>query len=643
VGFVNVSYNTTLGASGGNGAVTFSQGSGNLPPGLTLDSNGVRRGLPTTAGTFTFSVVVTDADNLSSSGTFTLVIKPQPLSIITSSPLASVAVGSPVNVKFTAFGGSVPYSFSGSNLPPGLSMAADGTLSGTATTPGIFPFTVTVSDNAGDAPSTKSFSLTVTGTVLSVTGTLSDGQVGVPYSAAIGATGGSSPYTINVTGLPDGLVFGNGSVSGTPTTAGKFTVTVTVSDSKNATASQTFTITIAAGPLTITTATLPNGALGVAYSASLAATGGTGGVTWSVSGLPGGLTATSAGAISGTPTASGSFTVSVTATDSKGVTASKSYTVTIAAVPLVITTTSLANPTAGAAYSASVAASGGVQPYTFSASGLPAGLSISAAGAITGTTTAAGTASVTVTVKDGAGTTASQSYTLTVGLPAAPPLTVTGLPATSAPATQSTVQIGLGAPYPVAVTVNLSLTFAADSGPDDPTVQFSTGGRTAQLTIPAGATAALSTVGVQTGTVAGTATITARLVAGPQDITPTPVPARTVRINSVPPVATTVTAAATSTGFTVTVTGFATARRITQAIFTFTPAAGVNLQTTTVTINVDAVFSAWYASSAAAAFGSQFTYTQPFTLSGGVGSVASVSVTLVNADGSSTPVTATVK
>ena len=643
VGFVNVSYNTTIGASGGNGALTFSQGTGNLPPGLTLDSNGVLRGLPATAGTYSFSIVVTDADNLSSSGTFTLVIRPQPLAIITSSPLASVAVGSTVNVKFTAFGGSQPYSFSGSSLPPGLSMATDGTLSGTATTVGTFPFTVTVSDKAGDDPSTKNFSLTVTGVALSVTGALVDGQVGVAYSATIGATGGSSPYTFNVTGLPDGLTFSNGAVSGTPATAGKFTVTVGVTDSKNATASQTFTINIAPAALTITTATLPNGTVGVAYSASLAANGGSGSYTWSVSGLPGGVTATAAGVISGTPAANGSFTVAATVTDSKGATASKSYTVTIAAVPLVITTTSLANPTAGAAYSASVAASGGVQPYTFSASGLPAGLSISAAGAITGTTTAAGTASVTVTVKDGAGTTASQSYTLTVGLPAAPPLTVTGLPATSAPATQSTVQIGLGAPYPVAVTVNLSLTFAADSGPDDPTVQFSTGGRTAQLTIPAGATAALTTVGVQTGTVAGTATITAKLVAGPQDITPTPVPARTVRINSVPPVATTVTAAATSTGFTVTVTGYATARRITQAIFTFTPAAGANLQTTTVTINVDAVFSAWYSSSAAAAFGSQFTYTQPFTLSGGVGSVASVSVTLVNADGSSTPVTATVK
>lgn len=230
-----------------------------------------------------------------------------------------------------------------------------------------------------------------------------------------------------------------------------------------------------------------------------------------------------------------------------------------------------------------------------------------------------------------------------MSLPPSPGLSLTGLPANSTPATQSNLQVGLSTTYPVAVTVNLSMTFAADSGPDDPTVQFATGGRTAQLTIPAGATAALSTLGVQTGTVAGTATITAQLLAGAADITPQPVPTRTVRINSVPPVASAVTAASTSTGFTVTITGYATARRITQAIFTFTPASGVNLQTTTVTIPVDTIFSAWYAGSAAIPFGSQFIYSQPFTVSGGVNSVASVTVTLVNADGSSTPVTVTVR
>ena len=108
------------------------------------------------------------------------------------------------------------------------------------------------------------------------------------------------------------------------------------------------------------------------------------------------------------------------------------------------------------------------------------------------------------------------------------------------------------------------------------------------------------------------------------------------------PVITSVTATSTSTGFTVTVIGFATSRSMTQAVFTFTPASGVNLQTTSVTIPATSLFATWYTSTASAPFGSQFSYTQPFTVSGGTSAVASVSVVLTNADGNSAPVSGAV-
>ncbi|MDR3698110.1 MAG: putative Ig domain-containing protein [Candidatus Sulfopaludibacter sp.] len=646
-GFVNVSYNYSFNATGGNGNVSFGLGTGSVPPGLILDNSGVLKGQPTTAGTYNFSVVVTDADGLNSSVSFTMLIKPQPLSITTPAPLASVAMGSPVSIKFAALGGVPPYTFSATGtLPPGTSLAGDGTLSGTPTTPGTYSFGIVVSDSVQSQPGSRSFSLTVNTSALTATATLGNGQVGVAYTGQIGATGGTPPYTFAVSGLPDGLSFANGTVSGTPTTAGQSTVSVTVTDSVKATATQSFPITITAGALTVTTSSLPDGAVSVAYSAGLAASGGSGKYSWAVSGLPDGLSVSSTGAISGTPTKAGTFPVTATVTDTAVsvavISASKSFSITIAVAPLSITTGSLANPTAGTAYSASVAATGGVPPYTFSATGLPAGLSISSGGAITGTTTAPGSASVSVTVKDSAGTTASHSFQLTVALPPAPTLNVTGLPTTSTPATQSTVTIGIGTAYPVDVTVTLTLTFAADSGPDDPTVQFSTGGRTAQLTIPAGSTTASATIGVQIGTVAGTATITAHLLAGTTDITPSPAPTRTVRVNSVAPVITSVTAASTSGGFTVTVIGFATSRSMTQAVFTFTPSSGVNLQTTSVTIPATSLFATWYSSSASAPFGSQFSLTQPFTVSGGTSAVASVSVVLTNGDGSSAPVSGTV-
>src|SRR5207344_1618606 len=121
---------------------------------------------------------------------------------------------------------------------------------------------------------------------------------------------------------------------------------------------------------------------------------------------------------------------------------------------------------------------GGVVPYLFSATGLPAGLGISTAGAITGTPTAAGTATIAVTVKDAAGSNASKSFAVTIVLPATPPLNYTGTSPTAGPLQQPRLQVSLGSSYPVDVVVTLTLTFAPDSGADDPAIQFSTGGRT---------------------------------------------------------------------------------------------------------------------------------------------------------------------
>jgi hypothetical protein len=229
---------------------------------------------------------------------------------------------------------------------------------------------------------------------------------------------------------------------------------------------------------------------------------------------------------------------------------------------------------------------------------------------------------------------------VTVALPVAPAVNVTGLPATANPGLQQSLQVALGAPYPVDVNVTATLTFAADSGPDDPAIQFAAGGRMMQVTIPSGSTAPSTNIALQTGTVAGTITITFRLAAASSDITPTPVPVRTVRINAAAPVLSTVTAVRNATGFTVAITGFSSSRDMTQGLFQFNPTAGSNLQTTQLTVSVDAVFSQYYGSSAAAPFGSQFTLTQPFTVQGSTQSIQSVTVTLVNRVGNSNVVTA---
>jgi hypothetical protein len=228
-------------------------------------------------------------------------------------------------------------------------------------------------------------------------------------------------------------------------------------------------------------------------------------------------------------------------------------------------------------------------------------------------------------------------------LPVPPAVSFTGFPATSNPGTQVSGTVGLAAPYPVDVTVELTLTFAPDSGADDPAVQFSTGGRTARLTIPAGSTVSSTSIGLQAGTVAGTITITTRLVAAGQDITPSPVPTQTIRIAPTAPVITSVTATRSGAGFNVTVVGYTSTREVQQANFTFVAAPGSNLQTTTITVPVDTLFTQWFGSTAAAAFGGQFTFTQSFTITGNTAAVSSVSVTLVSRIGTSNAVSATLQ
>jgi hypothetical protein len=248
-----------------------------------------------------------------------------------------------------------------------------------------------------------------------------------------------------------------------------------------------------------------------------------------------------------------------------------------------------------------------------------------------------------VSVRDAAGVSASKSFAVTIALPPAPALNVTGISDTASPLQQPSLQVTLGSAYPVDVVVNLTLTFTPDSGADDPTIQFSSGGRTAQITVPAGTTNGATAVGVQTGTVAGLITITAKLQASGQDITPSPAPSRTIRIAAAAPVivAGTLTAVRNSTGFTVTLTGYVTDREMTQAVFVFTAAAGSSLQTTTLTVPLDALFVQYFGGSSATPFGSQFKYTQPFTVTGSTQAIASVTVTLANKIGQSTATAAT--
>jgi large repetitive protein len=165
----------------------------------------------------------------------------------------------------------------------------------------------------------------------------------------------------------------------------------------------------------ITTATLPAPVLGQAYSQTIATSGGTAPIAFSISGgaLPAGLTLNpTTGAITGAPTAAGAYSFTVTATDAAGLTASKTYMGTVAAEYVQITTATLPAPVLGQAYNQTIETRGGIAPITFTIfhGMLPAGLTLNpSTGTITGTPTRAGFYYFRVAATDAAGLTASKT------------------------------------------------------------------------------------------------------------------------------------------------------------------------------------------------------------------------------------------
>ena len=303
----------------------------------------------------------------------------------------------------------------------------------------------------------------------------------------------------------------------------------------------------------------------------------------------------------------------------------------------------------GTAYSTTLAASGGTPPYTWSigSGALPGGLTLNGAtGAIAGTPQAAGAFNFTVKVTDSAQATATAPLSLNIGVTGLPAVTIGGVPDTATPLEQPTISLSLASAAPVALTGQLVLTFESDAAVqgDDPSIQFSTGGRTADFSIAANATTATfpqATLLLQTGIGGGDDHIcTVKLSAGGTDVTPSPAPTKTIKIARTAPVIRTlklVTVGERVRGLDhgiLAVAGVDADRRAVHRNGRLQPA---NDQCDGAAQHGgDAVVSG----SSPQQYGSQFTIVQPFTVTGTANAVTSVSVTLSNAVGTSAAVSA---
>ena len=334
--------------------------------------------------------------------------------------------GNPITpVTMTASGGAGgPYTFSAIGLPAGLTMSSSGTISGTPTVSGTFNYTVTIKDSAGNT-GTVNCSVTVNPPITANCVFINAVQGVAITPVTMTASGGvGGPYTFSATGLPAGLTMSSsGTISGTPTVSGTFNYTVTIKDSVGNTGTVNCSVTV--NPPITANCVFINAVHGVAITpVTMTASGGAGGpYSFSATGLPTGLTMSSSGTISGTPTVSGTFNYTVTIKDSAGNIGTVNCSVTVN--PPITANCVVINAVRGVAITpVAMTASGGAGgPYSFSATGLPTGLTMSSSGTISGTPTVSGTFNYTVTIKDSAGNTGTVNCSVTVN-PVKPDITI---------------------------------------------------------------------------------------------------------------------------------------------------------------------------------------------------------------------------
>jgi uncharacterized repeat protein (TIGR03803 family) len=347
------------------------------------------------------------------------------LAIVTAS-LPDATVDQSYSLTFAASGGKEPYTWSvvGGGLPPGLNLdGPTGIFSGTPKQFGSYSFTVQAKDSS-PTPEIVTAQLTMTvnnGLAINPT-SLPQAVINKSYSQTITVTGGLPPYTetISAGALPDGLTLNaaNGTIAGTPTKVGTFNFTFSVADAENpkGSSTQSYTVKVVASLLTIDAATLGQAGAGNAFSQVFAATGGVTPYTWTVASgtLPKGLTLSSAGVLSGTPQQYGPgspFTIQVSDAETPAQTAAASFTLPVQNT-LTITTTTMPTAIVGVKYSAAVAATGGIPPYTWAAGANLSSLGLSidpSTGVISGIPLVAATFQGGVAVADSEGTPAQDS------------------------------------------------------------------------------------------------------------------------------------------------------------------------------------------------------------------------------------------
>ena len=325
-GIVGDQYSENLESETQSNVTTYTLKTGEvLPPGLSFNE-GVISGEPTTVGTYEFVIVADAIDAVAPvEATFTINVLQEGSRVILSyedANLPNAIFQTPYQGRIdSALGSSlITYELkAGSTLPEGL-VLTDKTITGSATTPGEYTFTIVADASNAEAPVEATFTLVVTKKLIAYEGSsLSKGKVGVSFSAYIGNATGSDSITYQLKAgstLPNGLNLVDTIINGTPTLAGTYTFVI-VADAEDAeeAVEATFTIEIAKASLRYQASPLVDGKEEDPYTSNIDTATGSANIVYQLkagSSLPAGLTLEN-GVISGVPTVAGTYSFVIVA------------------------------------------------------------------------------------------------------------------------------------------------------------------------------------------------------------------------------------------------------------------------------------------------------------------------------------------